>query len=171
MQKALVIFGWPASSFRSGKKRKRKWFHCVALMPMRSGGRASLGAASVRGGGGRGGVGGWGGWSPARLLHIPRPFLLGDNQEHGVLVPGQSTLTDADSLTLTSNKASGAWSHYGEAIRLGAALQWMTFMSINHAGRPMGSERQVFTCHVVGLILYAGMFLQQSTLALALEGV
>lgn len=31
------------------------------------------------GGGGRGAVGGWGGWSPARLLHIPRPFLLGDN--------------------------------------------------------------------------------------------
>lgn len=86
-------------------------------------------------------------------------------------MPGQSTLTDADSLTLTSNKASGAWSHYGEAIRLGAALRWMTFMSINRVRRPMGSERQVFTRHVVGLILYAGMFLHQSTFPLALEDV
>lgn len=51
-------------------------------------------------------------WSPARLIHIPRPFVAGG--QLGACCPGsgpECTDSDADSLTLTSNKVSGACSH------------------------------------------------------------
>lgn len=43
-----------------------------------------------------------------------------------------STLTDADSLPLTSSKTGCAWVHYRESLILRVVLLEITFMSVNH---------------------------------------